>query len=453
VPGIAALLLTASLFAAPAPTPAPTPGPLERGETFLGHKQYEKAEAQLRKAVEQNPTSARAHGNLALALLAQRKNREAVDAARLAAAFGPKTPEARYIFGLALAADGRPVDAAREFERAVALKPGETAPLAALAAAYAAAEDERTAATYEKLLALRPADPKIRAELAEYLWRTEKIDEGNRVIAQAIEAFPTNAELHVRYGRSLTQQDRPADAARALEKARSLGSRDASTFALLAGSYELAGDAQAAQTVLAEGVRAHPANASLRHDLGRLWLAEGRAEEALPELEEAARSSPGSVEMQLDLGRALEATGRLDAAEQAYRRVIRLAPNLPGAHYSLGRLLQRQGKKDEAERELAIHHSLYERGRQLVSAADARDAATSLAWAELNAGKAANALARFQALPESPESLKGQALAFQRLQRPRDAVRALERAHALAPEDHRIELLLVTERSRAEEQK
>ncbi len=448
MPGVAALLLTALLFSAPASTPAPTPGPLERGEKLLGQKQYEKAEAQLRKAVEENPTSARAHGNLALALLAQHKNREAVDAARLAAAFGPQTPEARYIFGLALAADGRPAEAAREFERTLALKPGEAAPLAALASAYAAVEDERTVAIYEKLLVLRPADPKIRGDLAEYLWRTEKTEEGHRVMEQALHSFPTNAELLQRYGRSLLQQERPLDAAQALERARGLGSDDAPTFALLAGSYEQAGNTQAARTVLVAGVEKHPTDTSLRHDLGRLWLAEGRAEEALPELEEAARSSPNSVEIQLDLGRALETAGRVDEAESAYRRAIQLAPNLPRSHYALGRLLQRQGKKAEADRELAIHHTLYERGREAISRFDAKSAEMAYAWAEWHKGNAASALARFQALPETPESLRGRALALSRLQRHAEAVVALERAQALAPDDQRLELLLVTERSR-----
>ncbi len=181
---LAVVLLTALLAAAP--TPVPTPGPLERGEKLLAARQYEKATAQLRQAIEADPTSARAHGDLALALMALQKNREAVDAARLAAAFGPQLPEARHIYGLALAANGRPVEAAREFEKAVALKPGEAAPLYALAAAYAAAEDERTAATYEKLVALRPDDVKLRAEFADYLWRTDKDAEGNRVMEQAI---------------------------------------------------------------------------------------------------------------------------------------------------------------------------------------------------------------------------------------------------------------------------
>ena len=71
------------------------------------------------------------------------------------------------------------------------------------------------------------------------------------------------------------------------------------------------------------------------------------------------------------------------------------------------------------------------------------------AWAELEHGKAAEALARFQSFPETAESLRGQALADQRLGRHTDAIRALERAHALAPDDPHLQMLLIAERSRA----
>ena len=440
----AALLLTALL----APDPTPTQGPLERGELYLQHKQYAKAEAALEAAVAADPTSARAHGNLALALLPQHKIREAVAEARLAAAFGPESAEARYIYGLALSADGKPVEAAREYERAVALKPGEPGPLAALAASYAAAEDPRTAGTYEKLIALKPADARYRADYVEYLWRIQKLDEADAAMRAAIAAFPSNPDLPLRYGRALAQQERFADAAAALETARKLGVTDAATLALLASVYERAGQNDAARAALAAAVAAHPGEIALEHDLGRLWLADGKVAEAFPHLEKAVLAQPGNAAYQLDYGRALESQGKLEAAEQAYRRAVALSPNLPRAHYALGRLLQREGKKEEAERELAIHHSLYEKGRQLVSAADVRDSATALAWAELNQGRAAQALIRFTALPPSAEALRGQALALQRLGRHADAVRVLERASALAPDDARIELLLVTERSR-----
>jgi len=446
---LAALVFTTLL----APTPTPPSRLLEQGEQLLQHKQYARAEAVLKQAVEADPASARAHGNLALALLPQKKVREAVDEGRLAAAFGPSSPQARYIYGLALVADGRPVEAAREFEKAVALEPGQIGPLSALAGAYAAAEDGRTEATYEKLIALKPAEPRFRASLADYLWQTNKVAQGNAVMVEALAAFPADASLLLQYGRALVLQERTADAAVALESASRLGKTDAATLSLLAGAYERAGRAQEARLTLTTAVEAYPGDAALQHDLGRLWLAEGRADEAFAHLEIAVKTQPGVARFQLDLGRALEATGRLEEAEGAYRRAVALSPGSPGAHYSLGRLLQREGKKEEAERELATHHALYERGRQAAAAANANDAAMSLAQDELDQGRPAVALTRFQSMPETAESLRGQALALQRLGRHGEAVRALEKAHALAPDDPRIELLLVAEQSRAQESK
>jgi tetratricopeptide (TPR) repeat protein len=438
------------LLAVLRPTSSPTPGALEQGEVYLQHKQYAAAETALKRAIEADPGSARAHGNLALALLAQRKTKEAVAEARLAVAFGPDSAEAHYIFGLTLSADGHPIDAARQYEQAVALKPGEAGPQAALAAAYAAVEDPRTRAAYECLSALRPKDFRPRADLADYLWRTAKLEDGNTVMVEAIAAFPSEPGLPARYGRALAQQERLLDAAAALEAARQLGATDASSMALLAKVYEEAGRVADAQGVLADAVAIHPDDAALAHDLGRLWLAEGRVDEAFTLLERAATAVPGSAEYALDYGRALEARGNLEQAEAAYRSAVRLSPNLPRAHYALGRLLQREGKKDEAERELAAHHALYERARQIVAANTAADARASLAWSELNAGRASQALQLFQALPESPDSLKGQALACQRLGRHAEAVQALEKARSLSPEDGRLEILLVAEKSQAE---
>jgi Flp pilus assembly protein TadD len=431
------------------PEPTPAPSPLALGEKLLARQQYAAAERELRSALEVDPSSGRAHGDLALALMFQKKTREAVDEGRLSAAFAPESAEARYIYGLTLSAAGKPVDAAREYEKAVALRPDQVRPVASLAQAYAAAEDGRTAATYEKAIGLAPSDPKLRAELAEYLWGTGRSDDGNAVMCRALLAFPSDADLAVRYGRSLAEQDRLADAERVLEKAQELGATDAATLAILARVDVQQGRMDEARAVLEAGVAAYPTDAFFRHELGRVWLGQGKAEEAFPHLESAAAASPDHAEYQLDLGRALEALGRLEEAEAGYRKATRAAPNSLGAHFALGRLLQREGKKEEAESELAKHHDLYERARQQTAQANVQASELARAWVELEHGKAAEALARFQKFPESAESLRGEALAYQRLGRHTNAVRALERARALAPDDAHLQMLLVAERSRA----
>jgi Flp pilus assembly protein TadD len=449
VTGVLPILL--ALLVAPASGQA-NPA-LARGEKLLEAKQYAPAEAALRQALEEDPSSSRAHGNLALALLYQGRTREAVTEGRLSAALGPDLAEARLIYGMALAADGKPVDAARELERAAALKPDRIVILRALASAYAAAEDERALATYEKVIALKPEDPAPRGELAEYLWRVGRTAEGNRVMEIALVAVPDDPGLTIRYGRSLAEQSRYLDAAAQLEKARRLGAADASTYALLGAALGQAGRAEEAIGVLREGVKTFPGDAALQHDLGRLELAQGRPAEALSHLEEAARIDPRSAPAQVDLGRAEEMLGRPRQAEVDYRKATRLSPNLPGAHYALGRLLLKEGRRQEAEAELAIHRNLYELGRARVAAADASAGEAAFAWAELNQGRPAEALSRFESLGDTPDAMRGRAMALSRLGRHVEAVGTLERALQIAPDDPRIELLLATERSRVQEKR
>ncbi len=442
------LLPVRPLFAVPA-TPGPDSFALTQAEALLERRDYRGAEIALRKILEADPSNARAHGNLALALLEQKRLPEAIDEGRLAAAFAPDLPEARYIYGMTLSRGGRPVDAAREFEKAVAGRPDSPGLLGALAAAYAATGDDRTVATYTRLIALKPDDRRAYVELSEYLWRIDRHAEGNRVIADARKAFPEDRDVALRQGRAFVHQDLAVDAVAALEAARRLGAGDAATFELLASAYARTNTPGAARGALEAGIAAHPDDAALRHDLGRLLLSEGMSAEALPQLEKAAASPGATAAMALDLGRALEALGRPAEAEAAFRSAIRLSPGLAGAHFALGRLLQRQGRKDEAERELAAHRDLYEKGLQRVAAADARSAELNHAWAELNHGNAVSSLARFQALPETAEVLRGRALALSRMGKHRDAAASIARALELAPGDPRLELLLVTERSRA----
>ena len=432
---------------------AQEPSPLAEAEKLLGQRRYAEATKALTEILAAEPRNARAHGNLALALLAQGRTREAIDEGRLAAAFGPDLPEARYIYGLTLSAGGYPREAARELEKARAGREDSPAPLGALADAYGTTGDPRAAGIYRRLIALEPSVPRHRASLAELLWRIDRTDEGNLVMEEALEAFPSNEDLLLRYGRALVRQHRPLDGAKRLEAARELGATGEAFALLLASAYAEAGRGAQAESVLEAAARTYPSSAEIAAELGRLRLAAGKAAEALPALETAARRNPRSAVIQLDLGRACETLGKLDDAETAYRAAVRLAPKLPRARYALGRLLVRRGKREEGEAELALHRDAYEKGVKRVSENEARTGELALGFARLKEGDAPAALEIFTRLPESTDSLIGRAEALSRLGRHGEAVRALERARSLDPDEPRLAPLLATERSRAADAK
>ncbi|HEY2798874.1 MAG TPA: tetratricopeptide repeat protein [Thermoanaerobaculia bacterium] len=443
--GLAALWLSVSLAST-----SPAPEDLARAEALLSRKDYAGAEALLREILRAEPRNARAHGNLALTLMPQGKSRvrDAVDEGRLAAAFAPESPEARYIYGLALRAAGRSADAAREFAKSSTLAPDAIGPLDALAEAYAATGDDRAVPAYERLIALQPGRSRYPLELAGYLWTTGQTERGNTVAAAGVERFPNDAPLRAAYGRALFEQQRDADAAAELARAVDLGVRDAGTLSVQASALVQAGRIDEARSALEAAVREHPDSAPLRLDLGRLYLSQGEGEPARRELDRAAALAPQDAAIRFQLGRAEEAVGRLDEAEASYRKAVELSPSLASPRYALGRLLVRRGRKEEGEKELAVYQSLYSRAARVQYEGSSRGAQIQLAESELARGDAAAALARFEALPEDAEILTGRARALSRLDRHPEAVRALERARDLQPDAPRIEALLAAERAR-----
>ena len=444
--GVAALWLAVSL----ASSPPAAPDDLARAEALLARKDYAAAEALLREILRAEPRSVQAHGNLALALMPQggAKTREAVDEGRLAAALAPETPEARYIYGLTLRAAGRPADAVREFAKASSLAPDALGPLDALAEAYAAGGDDRAIAAYERLLTLQPARSRYPLSLAGYLWAVGQTERGNAAASAGLQKFPGDGALHAAYGKALFEQQRFADAAKELARARTLGVRDAETLAVLGDSLAQAGRADEARAVLEDAVREHPDSAPLHLALGRVELSRGEPEPARSELARAAELAPQDAGIRLQLGRAEEAVGRLDEAEASYRRALELSPNLASPRYALGRLLVRRGRREEGEKELGVYRAQYAKAARAQSEAEERRGEILLAESELARGQTAEALTRLEALPEGAEVLERRARALSRLNRHREAVQALERACELRSDDARLQTLLAAERAK-----
>lgn len=268
---------------------------------------------------------------------------------------------------------------------------------------------------------------------------SERLDAGDpsaavEALQRAAEIAPDSPDALALLGRALALDDRYLMAEEVLRKAIALGRRDLATWFYLGSTLwenGRLGDAEEVfRTALARGGRAP----LLVHQLGRLLLWQGRGAEAAPFLREAAEESPGAPDILLDLARALEVAGDLDAARNAYTRVVELAPEDSQARYGLAAVLGRLGESEAAARERAVYRRLYEQEQERVRQEGLTEARVARGQELIRMGRAGEAIVHLRTLPETATSLAALADAYRAAGDRGAALRALERAVALAPE-------------------
>jgi tetratricopeptide (TPR) repeat protein len=127
--------------------------------------------------------------------------------------------------------------------------------------------------------------------------------------------------------------------------------------------YELACELEGsspeeAKRAYEKAIRADPAHADARVNLGRLLHESGDPAAAARHYRAALEANPEHPTAAFNLGVALEDLDRLDEALQVYRRAIALDPDNADAHYNLAGLLERRGEKQAAIRHLKVYRTL-----------------------------------------------------------------------------------------------
>jgi tetratricopeptide (TPR) repeat protein len=314
----------------------------------------------------------------------------------------------------------------------------DPAELKALAARYASSGDPRASDTYERAIAASPSDFPLRVEFAEFLWHSGEKDRGNAQMERVIRLVPENPKLKAHYGVNLAEQGRYVQAAEQLDAARRAGFDGADVLFYLGSVLWETGRLDEAALRLREAVAKDPGKASARHRLGRLLIFQGKPSEAVVELTRAAELQPDAIDVLLDYGRALEANGDLPRAEATYRRALDREPDLPLGHYLLGTLLARTGKRDEAAKHIGLYQRAFAKDQEDRFRSGSRQAELNLGWTELKKNRFDSALAQFNRHPNDAEALRGAAQALAGLGRHAEALRALERAVLLDPDNRAL---------------
>ena len=234
-----------------------------------------------RTAAERRPENARAHNNLGQALDRAGRPDEAMRCYERALALQPRYPETHYNLGVALARAGRLADAI---------------------------------ARYESALRFQPAYPEAHNNLGNTLVRAGRTAEALPHFDAALRLKPGFAEAHNNLGNALLAAGRGDEAGGEFRRALAL----------------------------------KPAYPEARYNLGNAHAAAGRMAEALAEFRAALALKPDYAEAHVNAGNAALQLGRAAEAIRSYERALALDPRLGDAHYNLGSVLLDQERWADA---------------------------------------------------------------------------------------------------------
>jgi protein O-GlcNAc transferase len=168
--------------------------------------------------------------------------------------------------------------------------------------------------------------------------------------------------------------------------------------------------------------------AEAHYDLGHAYHYIGRLPEAIAAYRRALVLAPTSFATNANLGAALQQQGQLAEAAACYYQAIETKPEFAEAHTFLGLILKDQGKFAEA---IAAHRCAIELNPNL-AIAHSNLAATLQAHNQLD--EAVTAYHRSLALAQSFETYFNLGVAYQKLRRHADAIRAFQQSIQLHPQ-------------------
>ncbi len=308
----------------------------------------------LRNLLVQNPRAAAALELLGYLYLAEDAGLPAgIETLQRAVALQPDAPLLRARLGFALWLDGRNEQAAQEFQRSAALRPGDDQ--LAVVRLLQQLRTGRFGAAQQQVETWRAQQPD--KPLPEVLQGVIHLKTGQSAAAQA--AFERALRLQPGHfaatlgavGLALTQQQ-PDRAHDLLQQA--LQAQPANPVYLLqmaALEYRL-GQVPEAGRHLAAVLQLKPEALAIRLTLARLWLQMGQAREAVKVLQQAPDAAPGDqATLQELLGQAQLAAGDwFDATETL--RALSWSQASATIHYLLAAAYNGQGEQDAAQREL-----------------------------------------------------------------------------------------------------
>jgi len=172
---------------------------------WLSRGQQARADYHSSLALSLDPECSEALLVAARLLTLKGREREAYEALEKAARVGPDNAEAQYQFGAWVFRRKLHEVAARQFEKAVALRPTDARALDHLALAYEALGDaERAEQAYQRALKVNEGrffDPFVHHNYGRFLLKQQRLDESRSQLDRAMALLPDSRAVHYERGK------------------------------------------------------------------------------------------------------------------------------------------------------------------------------------------------------------------------------------------------------------
>ncbi len=220
-----------------------------------------------------------------------------------------------------------------------------------------AGESDRAVEAFATAIEIAPDNEAHPVDLGSILVsRRETWHLAMEVARHGLEQIPNSHRLHQLMGLAQVRQQHFRDAAGSYGRAVALAPQLPDLHLGLIVALWASGQSEQAIDVALGSVERFPGDASLRHQLGRMYLERsewgdpGTAEIGAARLREAVSLDPGMADAHYELGNLALRQGDLREALASLERASELAPESAKAHYALARCLRRLGRPEEARR-------------------------------------------------------------------------------------------------------
>jgi tetratricopeptide (TPR) repeat protein len=326
------------------------------GNWFAAHQQFACAAETFHTGLAHDANSAELHYLYALALIAQKQIPEAIPELQKSIQLESDVIKPHLVLASLYASAGKQVEAAQEWQKALAIDPQNEQAMDGLTALLTEHEDYQDVATI--LSSARQLNEKLTIRLSQALGLMNQLDKANAVLAQALKANPHSVALARAQSVVLIHLHNPDAAIAVLQKAVREHPSDLAAATDLFQLYVLIGHLKEAAAMKDRLLAAKPHDRDILYESGIIERSAGNYEAAKKLMEESVAIDPDFFYSRYNLGTLLVILHQWPEAKENLEKAISMGVIEPQAHFELAKALNALGEHEQAQQELKAYQTL-----------------------------------------------------------------------------------------------